>query len=222
MLNGLHQLWNSLPAVGDSLWKYSPADQSDLSARKREAVQLLAGALWHLELVAALGPVDQNSLKTLHAGPNRWEPWRNNPPALSTSSTHEALVVTHQLGDLSDTDTRVLMQSMLILDAAVRLDGARHILLTAGSRTSDALAQRDIIEQWLDSKGCFKPSTSALQRNVAKVVCFRDSYMHGEISTQKKQPCQKAFRKGPLMDESLASILAACEEVWKELVCLAR
>src|SRR5712692_7618743 len=75
-------LWNDLPPSTDNLWRNKHTQQ------KREVLHLLCGALWHLELAAAItdGDFSDDPMEVaLAAYANKnpiapWEPWTSLSP----------------------------------------------------------------------------------------------------------------------------------------------
>lgn len=227
--NKFRLLWKLIPEAGSEVWQYTLPASSGYG-RRREALELLCGALWHLELASVLPDLPKQHMMALREGKKEdrtrlpWEAWLEQSKDLSAEFLEGELLVRYRFSDSSDPALSVLIQTMLIADATFRLDGARDVLRPLYERQNLhplALAVRRKISKWLDKdKATFIPSVSALQRQVTIVVAFRDSYSHGEDPRPTEKPLWR-FRVERLYDYSLTDIATACLAVWKKLVELA-
>jgi len=195
--------------------------------RKRAALELLAGALWHLELASELGDFPKEKMSKFFEAkggsknPQPWEAWLEKSKGLSVEFPKDELLLRYRFSGPLDSAVSFLIQSMLIADAALRIDGAREIL-SLEFPNYPVSACRSKICTWIDSKTLtFKGSLIQIQKHVIMVTAFRDAYMHGEIPNGKLNAL-KTFRVNFFDRYNLAQVAQACGEVWKELIRLAR
>ena len=224
----VQQLWNSVPGAGSAVWKYSVPGRDHYS-KQRETLELLCGALWHLQLGLELGDLPVESIVSFREKEKDrekqipWEMWFEQYKELSIDSVKESLTINYLFRDSVNQNIRYLMQSMLFADAALRIDGVRWTLLGMyGNRGSmpEALAQRKEMEGWLDpSSTTFKKCTTALQKQVIIVTTYRDYIMHGETSTWRNEVLRR-FREQEFTKLSLSQIVRACLDLWQELLNL--
>lgn len=220
------ELWSKVPPPSAKVWNLS---------RGREVLELLCGALWHLELAAGTGggfsTVAMGKLSV--GGRPPWQEWLRMRPALSVEHSENQLAIGYSFSAHFDPPLRNLLQTMLLANAALRLAGARSILLERGLVKTPPAILGDYVSI-LQVDGNFKipsphpPDKTRVFRDVLIVVAFRDSIMHGETLTGKKDERRK-FRdlwiEGRLKQNrpiySSAEIAQACRGVWLNLVsCL--
>ncbi len=235
MVNPFTPLWQYLPKVGSKIWKYNPSD-SEVYNPKRAALELVCGALWHLELAAAIGKFSKRKMIHFLKGGREncqpWEIWRERSKGPSSKFNKNELVIEYCFSKPPTASISFLIQSMLVANAALRLYGAREVLrdffyekdqkklsnpLVACSRSINNWIRKD------NSTFSFEKSKNEIKKHVTMVVTFRDAYIHGEVpyKSPKKLDMLVRFRKEFFAEYSLAEVVKSCREVWKELVKLA-
>ena len=216
-MQDLSALWQALPGPDDKVWQHiSPS--RDQHTRKREAYELLAAALWHLELAHAVGPISGEPLTTPVALGSGFSEWARTHPSLTVERDHKELVFRYQFLKKPDLAVYKLIQNMLVADAVLRVYGAREVLGSIIPKTG-VLAP---VRSFLEDTGSFKPNISTLQQQTVLLIAFRDSYMHGEVSDAAERIPIRLFRETCLPKYSLADIGNACITMWEELAHRAR
>jgi hypothetical protein len=219
-------LWAKLPRPSAGVWKRTPG---------REVLELLCGALWHLELAAEIGggfPID--NMQTLHGGANvPWEDWLNQQPVPSIRSEEHQLTIHYTFRSPLNARLQSLVQTTLLANGALRIAGARDVLRYHLRRRglSTLPAVLEDYRSILDSSGNFltSPPLSRYKEQILKrvliVVAFRDSIMHGELfsgASNESKKFRKLWIKGRLNQNrpkySPAVIAQACRGVWENLV----
>ena len=230
MNNPFTALWQYLPNVGSELWSYN-SKVAERIIRQRSALELLAGALWHLELASELGEFPKENMRTFFKGkggntnPQPWEVWLEQSKGLSGEFLKDELLARYRFSSSSDPSVSFLLQSMLIADAALRIDGARDLLRRNKNPDHFLFAKLEDIEGWLGKASAGSQRlVEKIKMNLTILVTFRDSYMHGEKPDSKhrcRYPQYSKFRENFFNQYKLAQVVEACQEIWKELVKLA-
>lgn len=203
----LSNLWSLLSKT----WPTANKDE-----RKREILELLCTAVWHLQKAYELGNIPRTKLKSLI------------PKRVGGKTPLQQWVESGEWFDTNKTDLNSTVQSMFIADAALRLDGVLWVLrdnsgLAKNAFSNSVLADRKEMDQWLTSS-VFPGIKPNILGQVTIVVAFRDAYMHGEIAGarfHKDWPKYAAFRQTGLRDYSLNDITRYCVEALRRFVCLA-
>lgn len=148
--NYLTSIWNRIPDSKDNIWKDN---------KRREVIELLCGAFWHLEIASQLvEKIDENNtLYHLHqSGLNNqlfWQEWinkRNQAPDKPLDLAADSYIV----------------QTMFFSNSALRLSGAWEIIeehihenrirsihtSLSLPNTSTKLSRRKNIDYWLQSQ----------------------------------------------------------------------
>ena len=202
----LSNLWSLLSKT------WPPANKDE---RKREILELLCTAAWHLQKAFELGNIPRTKLKSLI------------PKRVGGKTPLQLWVESGDWFDTHKTDLNFTVQSMFIADAALRLDGVLWVLrdnsgLAKNELHNSVLSDRKEMNQWLSSSA-FPSAKPTILEQVMIVVAFRDSYMHGEIAGtkfHKDWPKYAAFRQTGLRDYSLNNIARYCMEVLRRFACL--
>jgi len=225
MSNTFTPLWQCLPKVGSDLWSYKSKDPE--KTRQRSALELLAGALWHLELASELGDFPKEKMSKFFEAkggsknPQPWEAWLEKPKGLSVEFPEDDLLLRYRFFGPLDSAVSFLIQSMLIADAALRIDGAREILSLEFPNCSRC-PDRNMMRTWIGCKTfTLKGSLKEIKKHFIVVTGFRDAYMHGEIPDGESDRLRR-FRVNFFNRYNLAQVAEACGEVCKELIRLAR
>jgi hypothetical protein len=117
------------------------------------------------------------------------------------------------------------MQSMLIADAALRIEGARDLLRRNKHSSHLLFGKLQDIEGWLGRVSA--PSQGLAEKikmNLTILVTLRDSFMHGEMPDRRRRQCYpeySRFRESFFEEYTLDQVAKACAEIWKELVRVA-
>src|SRR5437867_12106227 len=173
-MQDLGALWQDLPGLDDKVWQHiSPGRDKHIT--KREAYELLAAALWHLELAHALGPISGEPLTTPMALGSGFSEWARVCPSLTVERDHKELVFRYQFLKEPALAVYKLIQNMLVADAGLRIYGAREVLRSTVPKTGVLAPVKSLVEH----TGLFKPNISTLQQQTILLIAFRDSYMHG-------------------------------------------
>lgn len=192
----IEKLWTYAPQPGHRVWKAGIRSQTKRS-RRRNAWELMCGALWHLELAVSLGVVPSTTIEQSRSqqiqkyGGIPWEQLlkcRQKPSAVVIGDT---LRISCGLPSSASPCLVYLLQSMLVADAAIRLDGARDILLRTWRRKHRplVLCDRKTIESdahWLGNDASRFSALPWHRRHIITIVAFRDWYLHGEKPGQTK------------------------------------
>lgn len=224
-------LWNKLPLPSAGVWKRTPG---------REFLELLCGALWHLELAAEIGGgFPTENMQKLHGGASiPWADWLNHKPTPSVESVGCQLVISYTFHVGPNARLNSLVQTLTLANGALRLAGARDVLQHhLRSRRLSLPAVLEDHRSILHSSGNFLAPSSLskhkerILKRVLIVVAFRDSIMHGEAfsgSPDKSRKFRKLWINGRLHQNrpkySPAVIAQACREVWERLAsgCIRR
>jgi hypothetical protein len=225
------QLWDILPSSCDSIWSHSVPEESEPS-RIRNALELLCGALWHLELAKALGDFStlgvieyRESYKKLEKR-IPWQTWIEQYNGVNARFISDHLTINYQFNKCPDEVFLTLTQTMLVADATLRLYGSRDVLSRIESlklQKLPILAPNKEVASWIDKNSTnYIKTATELQKNLIIVIAFRDWYMHGEIPEEHEGWLLRSFRNKNIGSFTLLKIAEACLEVWIELVKLAK
>lgn len=203
-------LWQQIPDSDSRIWSknvsHRASDKAPLSWR--EVIELLCGALWHLELAAQIAPFPAESFSEPQG--SLWKDWLEKRRQVSTQY-NEGQFSSYALDDSLTPRLRYLVQNMLLADSILRTAGTWWLLSTRG--------QLDEQYHVLQNP---EQADSSLKRQVLIVLAFRDSFMHGEMPPDRNG-ARFNFRKnwisGTLKDTpySPAVVAAAGRDVWRKL-----
>jgi hypothetical protein len=177
--NPISACWGRLPGADHPVWHCAPKEETKLN-RRREQLELLCAGLWHLELLFELGPVAEGTVEEPQGrgNPTLWRDWTAKRSGVSVCVDAQKLSIRFGFSDLKDEPGhRLLMQCVLLGNAALRLDGVRELLKIECPRLS-----RHALAGSLDNETFAITGTERdpMVRDLLLVTAFRDSFMHGE------------------------------------------
>jgi len=230
MLIDFTKLWQRLPPAEYNGWIKTDWDN------RREILHLLCGALWHLELASHIkkGDFSEENMSVVLNPENSqlapWEHWTSHfpvPPKVSVQPEGQMLTMSYTFNTPLPPHMPVLFQTLLLADGALRLAGAYELVPTSMLTSLGDDSFRDILKD----DGALKDGLDISNPRVCLllVIAFRDSFMHGENSPDKKQPRFMFRRKwfaGDFASSNLkipyspAIIARACHRVWEEIIAL--
>jgi len=208
------ELWLLIPGPQDEIWKKKIPGTG--ASSWEEIIQLLSAALWHLELASKIGdeyfPTERLPILFGH--------WLENRKDISVRSEGGKLIMSCEIHGSVDNRLKNLIQSMLLVDAVLRVAGIRQILKDNAVPISHKVL--DDPGSILNTKGNLRPGSSEIQKQVLIIVALRDSFMHGEKKPPKYEKKMATFRDRWISSDhtipyNLAVIALACREVWKNL-----
>jgi hypothetical protein len=211
------RFWKLLSAPGPEIWReYRAAAQGP--ERQREALELLASVVWHLELSASLAPWPIEKMEEYYSqllsrqtdALTPWKTWVDHYDEVKVTSSPTRILMNYSLRGRADI-AAYAVQNTLIADAAMRLDSTRQVLRTISNKTSLVLLERRDLESRLQSSHVPRIVTAT-----AIVVAFRDAYLHAEISDKQKRSLA-SFRQTLSGRYSLNDVGMAGLRVWLEL-----
>ena len=211
------QFWKLLSAPKPEIWReYRAAVQG--RERQREALELLASVVWHLELAHSLALWPKQKMqdfysKLLDTQPDALTPWKiwvDHYNKVKVTPSAAQILIDYSLHERADVATYAV-QNTLIADAAMRLDSIREVLRPISNKKSLVLLKRAYLESRVKSL-----RVPRIVTDTAIVVAFRDSYLHAEIATKKNAPLAD-FRQNLGGLYSLFDVGVACLRVWREL-----
>jgi hypothetical protein len=213
--------WKLLSAPQPELWRQHRAAAQG-PERQREALELLASVVWHLELADSLAPWPTQTMEKFYSELLRtqpdaltpWKTWVEHYNEVKTTLSAARILIDYSLREGADVAVYAV-QNTLIADAAMRLDSIREVLRPISNKTSSVLMKRSDLERRLQS-----PHVPRIVKATAIVVGFRDSYLHAEIAT-KNAPLAD-FRQKLGGHYSLFDVGMACLRVWMELYKLCK
>ncbi len=224
------ELWDRVPWPSDSIWRYSVPEDSKPS-RIRNALELLCGALWHLELARAIGNFPTEGIIEYRENYKNfkkcipWQAWVEHHNKVTAGFCADLLTIKYHFSNHPDVALLTLIQTMLVADAAFRLYGARDVLSRIDSLKKQRLpilASPKEVASWLDKNSAtFIDAATELQKYVVTLIAFRDWYMHGEIPDEHAFWVLRRFRMNSIGSFSLSKIADSCLAVWIELTRLA-
>jgi hypothetical protein len=221
------RFWKLLRASEANIWRQHRAAAHG-PERQREALELLASVVWHLELAHSLAPwptqkMEEFYSKLLCRQPDALTPWKiwvdhYNEAKVTRSAAR--ILIDYSLHERADVGVYAV-QNTLIADAAMPLDSIREVLLPISNENSLVLMGRSHLERRLQNR-----TAERIVKDTAIIVAFRDSYLHAEVATPKARwknpPPLAEFRRKLSRRYSLFDVGMACIRVWMELyeVCM--
>src|SRR5262249_16052179 len=175
------RFWKLLSAPGPEIWReYRAAAQGP--ERQREALELLASVVWHLELSASLAPWPIQTMEEYYSqllcrqtdALTPWKTWVDYYDEVKVTSSSTRILMNYSLRESADV-AAYAVQNTLIADAAMRLDSTREVLRTISNKPSLVLLDRRDLESRLQSSYVPRIVTAT-----AIVVAFRDAYLRAE------------------------------------------
>jgi len=212
------RLWRLLSAPEPELWRQHWAAAKG-PERQREALELLASVVWHLELAASLAPWPTQTMEKFYSrllgkqadALTPWKVWVDHYDKVKvTPPSATRILIDYSLREGADVAVYAV-QNTLIADAAMRLDSIRQVLSPISNKNSLVLMERRKLQDRLQRR-----PVPRIVNATAIVVAFRDSYLHAEIATKTNQPLAD-FRKKLSRCYSLADVGRACLLVWMHL-----
>src|SRR5262245_9212059 len=213
------QFWKLLSKPKPEIWReYRAAARGP--KRQREALELLASVVWHLELAHSLATWPKQKMEEFYSelldkqadALTPWKVWVDhyNKVKVMTPPSATQILIDFSLRERADVAVYAV-QNTLIADAAMRLDSAREVLRPISNKNSFVLMKRLPLERRLQS-----PPVPRIVKATAIVVAFRDSYLHAEISDKEKRSLA-LFRRTLSGRYSLNDVGIACLRVGWEL-----
>jgi hypothetical protein len=219
--------WKLLRAPEPEIWReYRAAAEGP--KRQREALELLASVVWHLELADSLAPWPKQTMQDFYSklldtqtdALPPWKIWVDHYDKVKVTPSAAQILIDYSLREGADVAVYAI-QNTLIADAAMRLDSIREVLRPISNENSSVLMERRNLQQELQNS-----TVPRIVNDTAIVVAFRDSYLHAEIATSKrpskKQPALAEFRQTLRERYSLFDVGMACLRVWMELYRLCK
>jgi hypothetical protein len=168
------RFWKLLSAPGPEIWReYRAAAQGP--ERQREALELLASVVWHLELSASLAPWPMEKMEEYYSqllskrtdALTPWKTWVDHYDEVKVTSSSTRILMDYFLRERADV-AAYAVQNTLIADAAMRLDSTREVLRTISNKASLVLLDRRDLDSRLQSH------VPRIVTATAIVVAFRD------------------------------------------------
>ena len=219
------RFWKLLRAPEADIWRQHRAAAQG-PERQREALELLASVVWHLELAHSLAPWPKQKMEEFYSellcrqpdALTPWKIWVDHYNEAKVTRSAARILIDYSLHERADVGVYAV-QNTLIADAAMRLDSIREVLLPISNKNSLVLMGRSDLERRLQNR-----TAERIVKDTAIVVAFRDSYLHAEIATPKR-PSKKSlplagFRQTLSEHYSLFDVGMACLRVWLELYTL--
>ncbi|MBI5317995.1 hypothetical protein [Bradyrhizobium sp.] len=222
-----------------NIWKSYKSGKDGLS-QHRNAAELLASTLWHLELAHLLGrevwpdgsqfpneTMDEYRRKHCEEQSKDlpWYLWsrQQREPTVKIDQVSSRLSIDYQFDSPIDHSFAYLLQSTLIADAALRLAAAREVLRALRNRPGSppinptSPNELDVLyaDRELDNLAEQQPN-DGLAFLVRVIIAFRDRYMHAEIADKEGTRFQK-YRETMHLTLSLHDVYEACLVVWDVL-----
>jgi hypothetical protein len=210
------RFWKLLRAPESGIWRQHRAAAQG-PERQREALELLASIVWHLELAHSLSTWPTQKMAEFYSNllgnqadaQTPWKVWVDHYSQVKVTPTPAQILIDYSLRERGDVGVYAV-QNTLIADAAMRLDSTREVLRTISDQNSLVLLKRPGLERRLQT-----PPVPRIVNATAIVVAFRDSYLHAEVTTEN-QPLAN-FRRRLGRECSLYDVGMACLQVWLEL-----
>ena len=222
------QFWSLLRAPKLEIWHQYQAGAEGPERQQREALELLASVVWHLELAHRLEPWPKQTMEEFRSELLRkqadaltpWKTWVDHYNEVKVRRTAAQILIDYSLRQGADVGVYAV-QNTLIADAAMRLDSIREVLRPISNENSPVLMERCDLQKQLQNS-----TVPRIVNATAIVVAFRDSYLHAEIATSKrpskKPPALAEFRQTLSERYSLFDVGMACLRVWMELYRLCK
>jgi len=151
------RLWRLLSAPGPELWReYRAAVEGP--ERQREALELLASVVWHLELATSLASWPTQKMEQFYSqllcdqtdALTPWKIWVDHYNRVKVTRSQAQILIDFSLRERADVAVYAV-QNTLIADAAMRLDSAREVLRPISNKDSLVLMKRSDLERGLQS-----------------------------------------------------------------------
>ena len=221
------RFWKLLRAPEADIWRQHRAAAQG-PERQREALELLASVVWHLELAHSLAPWPTQKMEEFYSellcrqpdALTPWKIWVDHYNEAKVTRSAARILIDYSLHERADVGVYAV-QNTLIADAAMRLDSIREVLLPISNKNSLVLMGRSNLERRLQNR-----TAERIVKDTAIIVAFRDSYLHAEVATPKARwknpPPLAEFRRKLSRRYSLFDVGMACIRVWMELyeVCM--
>jgi hypothetical protein len=212
------RLWKLIEFPNSSVWKEHGSSTEGLR-RFRNALELLASVLWHLELASSFGDISdevseahRHEITQLRGLPLPWKLWQSSRSGVTSFVDTDRLRVEFIFERPFE---RLLLQrplqSTLIADAAMRLAGTMDVLASTFGEISPMFWKR---KRWKSELNSAQPM-SRFASAVLLITALRDRYMHGEMTKQDFPLAEFRGRVASLY--SILDIYRACLIVWVEL-----
>jgi hypothetical protein len=213
------RFWSLLRAPELKIWQQHRADVQG-PGRRREALELLASVVWHLELAHSLAPWPRQKMDDFYSellcrqpdALTPWKIWVDHYNEAKVTRTAAQILIDYSLRQGADVGVYAV-QNTLIADAAMRLDSIRAVLRPISNENSSALMGRSALECRLQNR-----TAEGIVKDTAIVVAFRDAYLHAEVTTENKPLAD--FRTTLGRECSLFDVGMACLRVWLALYTL--
>src|SRR5262249_47623818 len=136
------RLWRLLSGPGPELWRqYRAAVEGP--ERQREALELLASVVWHLELATSLASWPTQKMDQFYSqllsdqtdALTPWKIWVDHYNRVEVTSSQAQILIDFSLRERADVAVYAV-QNTLIADAAMRLDSAREVLRPISNKNS--------------------------------------------------------------------------------------
>ena len=172
----LDTLWTTVPREHPVWLQVEPG--LDPKYRWREVVELICGAIWHMEHAVQVGELDSQQYDALRRVDLRpWETWLESRCAIQRGLTSRA-----HASELVATN----IQSMLLGDSVLRLAGAWQILEDSwNSKLYPAVSKLGRLRDVFDKDGSTKPNIDSRLSSLLVLTEIRDTFMHGELSPRQ-------------------------------------
>ena len=183
----VRKLTASIRSVPTKVWNNIGVGKS----RVREVVELLCGALWHLRYALELGELDSTPVRYRDEHSSLWKEW------LGTR------------GRISRAKPQLLVQSLLVSDACLRLAGAQEIFRKGRENTQPLFSTFECIEKKRE-----KDCATTLDLSIRRIIIHRDAFMHGEFPNRSNEPRRRARKPEMLSDTyNVAQLFDDCLDV---------
>src|SRR6516162_8338297 len=216
------RFWKLLRASEANIWRQHRAAAHG-PERQREALELLASVVWHLELAYSLAPWPRQKMQEFYSellcrqpdALTPWKIWVDHYNEAKVTRSAARILIDYSLHERADVGVYAV-QNTLIADAAMRLDSIREVLLPISNENSLVLMARSDLERRLQNR-----TAERIVKDTAIIVAFRDSYLHAEVATPKARwknpPPLGEFRQKLSRRYGLFDVGMACIGVWMEL-----
>lgn len=189
------ELLRRIPNRGNPVWEYRNIEPNQRT-KKREILELLCGAIWHLDLAARCGDFSKKSFRDLRSENVTLpvEIWLEQIQRDTANHAGTFLTSCFSMEHNNSNQAKYFIQSMLLADTALRLAGIRDILSRLNidkNRASPVTATRSEICKWLEQNTFL---SDPIKEHIIIIEAFRDSFMHGEFPTDTKNPGSKNLR----------------------------
>src|SRR5262249_34502090 len=151
------RLWKLLSAPEPELWReYRAATRGP--KRQREALELLASVVWHLEMANTLAPWPTQKMEEFYSellcrqpdALTPWKIWVDHYNEAKVTRSAARILIDYSLRERADVGVYAV-QNTLIADAAMRLDSIREVLRPISNEKSLVLLKRPGLQVRLQS-----------------------------------------------------------------------